>query len=131
MTPKPALMNWHNLKGFRNWKKKRLRGAVATSNVKTRHNLQSRARCMNSLSSELSSLGSSSRALLLILALSAAISPEMRGQTAPSGTATSSAVNAHFAAAQQAQSRQDYATAEREYQAVIAEIGRASCRERV
>ena len=75
---------------------------------------------MNNLSSELSSLGSSSRALLLILALSAAISPEMRGQTVPSGTATSSAVNAHFAAAQQAQSRQDYATAEREYQAVIA-----------
>src|SRR5437879_12201114 len=75
---------------------------------------------MNSLSSELCSLGLSSRVLLLMLASSAANPPERRGQTAQSGNATSSAVNAHFAAAQQAQSRQDYATAEREYQAVIA-----------
>jgi len=58
--------------------------------------------------------------LLPIVVILAACSPELGGREAGPQRSTDSAVNAHFAAAQQAQDRQDYATAEREYRAVLA-----------
>ena len=42
------------------------------------------------------------------------------GQSAPASAEKSSAIEAHFSAAQQAQREKDYATAEREYRAVLA-----------
>ena len=44
----------------------------------------------------------------------------LAGQSAPAPAEKSSAIEAHFSAAQQAQHDKDYATAEREYQAVLA-----------
>jgi tetratricopeptide (TPR) repeat protein len=60
------------------------------------------------------------RILLLLLALPAAVALKLAGQTAPLHSARDSAIESHFAAAQQAQRDKDYATAEREYQAVLA-----------
>jgi tetratricopeptide (TPR) repeat protein len=54
--------------------------------------------------------------LLLLLTTPAS---KLAGQTVPTGT-KNSAIQSHFAAAQQAQHDKDYATAEREYQAVLA-----------
>ena len=50
----------------------------------------------------------------------AAAASQLAGQNVTAPTANQSAVEAHFAAAQQAQRDQDYPTAEREYQAVLA-----------
>jgi len=55
--------------------------------------------------------------LLALVSISAARLP---GQTAPSNTLKKSAIESHFAAAQQAQHDKDYSTAEREYQSVLA-----------
>jgi tetratricopeptide (TPR) repeat protein len=52
--------------------------------------------------------------LVLVLAL------KLAGQTPPLLSARDSAIEPHFAAAQEAQRNKDYATAEREYQAVLA-----------
>src|SRR5260370_18969245 len=46
-------------------------------------------------------------------------SSELRGQGRASQTYSSPVVRAHFAAAQEAQKRNDYAIAEREYRAVL------------
>lgn len=59
-------------------------------------------------------------ALLSILVLLAGCWCELAGQAAALHPFTGSKVQAHFAAAQQAQERNDYTTAEREYQAVLA-----------
>ncbi len=55
--------------------------------------------------------------LLVLLTIHAA---KLAGQTVPPPTEKDSTIQSHFAAAQQAQHDTDYATAEREYQAVIA-----------
>jgi tetratricopeptide (TPR) repeat protein len=60
------------------------------------------------------------RILLLLLAMLMAPALKLAGQTAPLHSARNSAIESHFSAAQQAQRDQDYATAEREYQAVLA-----------
>jgi tetratricopeptide (TPR) repeat protein len=59
--------------------------------------------------------------MLTILVILCAISASgSAGQSAPSSAEKSSAIEAHFSAAQQAQRENDYATAEREYRAVLA-----------
>ena len=54
------------------------------------------------------------------LLLCAILSTGTAGQSAPTSAEKSSAIEAHFSAAQQAQHEKDYATAEREYRAVLA-----------
>ncbi len=60
------------------------------------------------------------RILLLLLATLAILALKLAGQTAPLHSARDSAIESHFTAAQNAQRDKDYATAEREYQAVLA-----------
>ena len=60
------------------------------------------------------------RILLLLLATLAVLALKLAGQTAPLHSARDSAIESHFIAAQNAQRDKDYATAEREYQAVLA-----------
>src|SRR6267143_3674492 len=60
------------------------------------------------------------RILLLLLAMLTTPTLQLAGQTVPSHAAWDSAIESHFAAAQRAQHDKDYATAEREYQAVLA-----------
>ena len=59
-------------------------------------------------------------ALLFLLAIGAASIFTLAGQTAPLHSARDSSIESHFAAAQRAQRDMDYATAEREYQSVLA-----------
>ena len=61
------------------------------------------------------------RTLLAVLMLMASHWCQSTGQTTPSRGPASDRIQNHFAAAQQAQQRDDYATAEREYQAVLVE----------
>jgi tetratricopeptide (TPR) repeat protein len=56
----------------------------------------------------------------LLLVLIAIPAPKLAGQSPPTPAENSSAIETHFSAAQQAQREMDYATAEREYQAVLA-----------
>jgi len=56
----------------------------------------------------------------LLLVLIAIPAPKLAGQSPQTPAENSSAIEAHFSAAQQAQREMDYATAEREYQAVLA-----------
>jgi len=60
------------------------------------------------------------RILLLLLGTLAVLALKLAGQTAPLHSARDSAIESHFSAAQKAQRDKDYATAEREYQAVLA-----------
>ena len=60
------------------------------------------------------------RILLLLFAMLAVFALKLAGQTAPLHSARDSAIESHFTAAQKAQRDKDYATAEREYQAVLA-----------
>jgi tetratricopeptide (TPR) repeat protein len=60
------------------------------------------------------------RILLLLLGTLAVLALKLAGQTAPLHSARDSAIESHFTAAQNAQRDKDYATAEREYQAVLA-----------
>ena len=60
------------------------------------------------------------RILLLLFATLAVLALKLAGQTAPLHSARDSAIESHFSAAQNAQRDKDYATAEREYQAVLA-----------
>src|SRR6266436_2527505 len=60
------------------------------------------------------------RILLLLLAMLTTPTLQLTGQTFPSRAARDSAIESHFAAAQQAQRDKDYATAEREYRTVLA-----------
>ena len=60
------------------------------------------------------------RILVLLLVLLTTPALESPGQTPPAPTAKDAAIESHFAAAQHAQRDKDYATAEREYQAVLA-----------
>jgi tetratricopeptide (TPR) repeat protein len=60
------------------------------------------------------------RILLLLLTMLAALALKLAGQALPPHSASDSAIASHFAAAQQAQRDKDYATAQREYQAVLA-----------
>ena len=60
------------------------------------------------------------RISLLLLAVAATPALKLRGQDAPRRPAPDSEIQSHFAAAQQAQRDKDYATAEREYQSVVA-----------
>jgi tetratricopeptide (TPR) repeat protein len=62
------------------------------------------------------------RTLLQLLTLLAACWSQSAAQGTASDAAISDAVRAHFSAAQQAQQRGDYAGAEREYRAVLAEL---------
>ena len=57
---------------------------------------------------------------VFLIVLLTAPSLKSAGQTVPAPTAKHSAIEFHFAAAQRAQHDKDYATAEREYQAVLA-----------
>jgi tetratricopeptide (TPR) repeat protein len=57
---------------------------------------------------------------ILVLASLAATALNLTAQTAPSQPASDAEIQAHFAAAQQAQRQNDYATAEKEYKSVIA-----------
>lgn len=59
------------------------------------------------------------RALLTILVLLTATSRGLPGQDVPSHAAADPVIQSHFAAAQQAQRSNDYATAEREYRTVL------------
>jgi len=59
--------------------------------------------------------------LFLVLVIHCAISATgSAGQSAPASAEKSSAIEAHFSAAQQAQREKDYATAEREYRSALA-----------
>ena len=60
------------------------------------------------------------RALLFSLAMGAASIFSLAWQTGPLHSARDSSIKSHFAAAQSAQRNMDYATAEREYQSVLA-----------
>src|SRR5712664_500295 len=60
------------------------------------------------------------RILVLVLLVLPGPGLKLAGQTVPAPTAKDSAIESHFAAAQRAQHNEDYATAEREYQAVLA-----------
>ena len=60
------------------------------------------------------------RALLFLLAIGAACVMSLAGQTGPLHSARDASIKSHFAAAQRAQRDSDYATAEREYQSVLA-----------
>jgi tetratricopeptide (TPR) repeat protein len=60
------------------------------------------------------------RILVLLLILLTTPTFESAGQTRAAPTAKSAAIESHLAAAQRAQHDKDYATAEREYQAVLA-----------
>ncbi len=60
------------------------------------------------------------RILLLLLAMLINPTLQLTGQTVPSRAARDSAIESHFAAAQQAQRDKEYATAEREYRTVLA-----------
>src|SRR5258708_38355864 len=60
------------------------------------------------------------RTLVLLLILLTAPTLKSAGQTVPAPTAKDAAIESHFAAAQRAQHDKDYATAEREYEAVLA-----------
>ena len=60
------------------------------------------------------------RILSSLLVLLLAPASKVAGQTVPSPNAKSLAIESHFTAAQQAQHDKDYATAEREYRAVLA-----------
>lgn len=75
---------------------------------------------MNSLSSKPRGVTVRLRALLPIIFLLTACAPELAGREARPQRSADSPASAHFAAARQAQIRQDYATAEREYRAVLA-----------
>ena len=57
---------------------------------------------------------------LLVLASLAATALNLAAQTAPQQPAPDAEIQSHFAAAQQAQRQNDYATAEKEYKSVIA-----------
>jgi tetratricopeptide (TPR) repeat protein len=57
---------------------------------------------------------------ILVLASLAATALNLTAQTAPPQPASHAEIQAHFAAAQQAQRQNDYATAEKEYKSVIA-----------
>jgi tetratricopeptide (TPR) repeat protein len=59
------------------------------------------------------------RITLVLLATLAVLVLKLAGQTLPLHTARDSAIESHFAAAQEAQRDNDYATAEREYRAVL------------
>src|SRR5712691_3259229 len=60
------------------------------------------------------------RTLVLLLILLTVPTLTSAGQTVPAPTAKDAAIESHFAAAQRAQHDNDYATAEREYHAVLA-----------
>jgi tetratricopeptide (TPR) repeat protein len=60
------------------------------------------------------------RILLLLFATLAVLALKLAGETAPLHSARDAAIETHFTAAQNAQRDKDYATAEREYQAVLA-----------
>src|SRR6266478_232968 len=60
------------------------------------------------------------RTLVLLLILLTVPTLASAGQTVPAPTAKDAAIESHFAAAQRAQHDNDYATAEREYRAVLA-----------
>jgi len=60
------------------------------------------------------------RILLLLLAMLTTPTLQLTGQTVPSRAARDSAIESHFAAAQQAHRDKEYATAEREYRTVLA-----------
>ncbi len=79
---------------------------------------------MNSLPPERNVFALRFWALIPALLFLAGASSELRGQGIESQTYTSPVVRAHFAAAQEAQKRNDYATAEREYRAVLAAVPR-------
>jgi len=79
---------------------------------------------MNSLAPERNVFALRFWALIPALLFLAGASSELRGQGIESQTYTSPVVRAHFAAAQEAQKRNDYATAEREYRAVLASVPR-------
>jgi len=61
-----------------------------------------------------------SRFRILLFSVAMASAVKLAGQSDPSHSARNSAIESHFATAQQAQRDKDYATAEREYQAVVA-----------
>ena len=75
---------------------------------------------MNALSNEQAGFTVWLRALLPLLVLLTATSRGLPGQDASSHPAANPVIQSHFAAAQQAQNSKDYATAEREYRAVLA-----------
>lgn len=77
---------------------------------------------MNGLLSKPAGFTVGFRILLPIFILLSAFSPELDGRETRPCLRTDSAVNAHFAAAREAEDRQDYGTAEREYQAVLAVV---------
>ncbi len=72
---------------------------------------------LNSMASGHTSLRFRILSSLLVLLLAPA--SQVAGQTVPSPTAKNSAIESHFSAAQKAQQDKDYATAEREYRAVL------------
>src|SRR5437867_4907859 len=72
---------------------------------------------LNSMPSGHTSLRFCILSSLLVLLLAPA--SKVAGQTVPSSTAKNSAIESHFSAAQKAQQDKDYATAEREYRAVL------------
>src|SRR5712691_8189056 len=76
---------------------------------------------MNALSNEQAGFAIGFRALLPILVLLTATSRGLPGQDVPSHPAADPVIQSHFAAAQQAQHSKDYATAEREYKAVLSQ----------
>ena len=62
------------------------------------------------------------RTLLQLVTLLAACWGQLAAQGTPPDVTLSETVRAHFSAAQEAQQRRDYAAAEREYRAVLAEL---------
>jgi len=78
-----------------------------------------RSRIVN-LKCAASRISSQSWIFLALLILLAIPSAHLAGQSSPAPADKNAAIEAHFSAAQQAQREKDYATAEREYEAVIA-----------
>src|SRR5258708_37539203 len=113
-----APMNWHNTSNCQNSKKRRRRPARRRIRM-----IDVNRRMQNSVVVPNRTAGSISGGcqILLMLPIFATIAATaFAGQSAQVPAEKNSAIEAHFSAAQQAQHNEDYATAEREYVAVLA-----------
>src|SRR6266850_838534 len=117
-TLRQAPMNWHNMSNCQNSKKRRRRPARPRIRM-----IDVNRRKQNSVVVPNRTAGSISGGcrILLMLLISATIAGTVFArQSAQAPAEKNSAIEAHFSAAQQAQHNEDYATAEREYVAVLA-----------
>jgi tetratricopeptide (TPR) repeat protein len=108
-----------NTTAFLNWKKKKHRNGFLRTSIEERIFRM----WISTMSVQWIPAGSIPPRFLIflpLLVLFAASPAHLAGQAAPPSAKNRSAMDSHFAAAQQAQRDKDYATAEQEYRAVLA-----------